>query len=42
MAGYVGVTDFGWFNSLASQPELEEVNSEVDGYAPYGARQRIT
>ncbi len=26
MAGYVGVTDFGWFNSLASQPELEEVN----------------
>ncbi len=26
MAGYVGVTDFGWFNSLKSQPELEEVN----------------
>ncbi len=26
MAGYVGVTDFGWFTSLASQPALEEVN----------------
>lgn len=26
MPGYVGVTDFDWFNFLAAQPGIEEVN----------------
>ena len=39
MTAYIGVTDFNWFSSLASQPDLEEVNFWRPGLQPFRALQ---